>query len=75
MLHHIESIIQNPLSCGSVVQNQPASAGHMGSIPGPGRSHRPWSNKARVPQLLSLCSGAQEPQLLKPAGPRAHALQ
>ena len=27
----------------------------------------PQSNKAHVPQLLSLCSRAREPQLLKPA--------
>ena len=31
-------------SGGSVVKNPPASAGDMGSIPGPGRSHMPWSN-------------------------------
>ena len=24
---------------GSVVKNPPSNAGHMGSIPGPGRSH------------------------------------
>ena len=29
---------------GSVDKNRPASAGDMGSIPGPGRSHKPWSN-------------------------------
>ena len=34
-----------------------------------------WSNYARVPQLLSLCSRAQEPQLLKLMSPRARALQ
>ena len=34
---------------------------------GPGRSHMPRSNYARAPQLLSLCSRAREPQLLKPA--------
>ena len=52
------------LSWGSVVENLPASAGDMGSIPGPRSSHMPWSNEACVPQLLSLCSGAPEPQLL-----------
>ena len=26
----------------------------------------PWSNEARVPQLLTLCSRACEPQLLSP---------
>ena len=29
----------------SVVKNAPASAGDMGSIPDPGRSHMPWSNQ------------------------------
>ena len=50
---------------GAVVKNPPANAGYMGSSPGPGRSHMPWSNWARAPQLLSLCSRACEPQLLK----------
>ena len=49
---------------GAVVKNPPASAGHMGPIPGPGRSHMPQSNKAHAPQLLSLRSRAREPQLL-----------
>ena len=29
---------------GAVVENPPANAGDTGSIPGPGRSHMPWSN-------------------------------
>ena len=29
---------------GAVVKNPPASAGDMGSSPGPGRSHMPQSN-------------------------------
>ena len=29
---------------GTVVKNQPANAGDMGSSPGPGRSHMPRSN-------------------------------
>ena len=45
-----------------MLKNLPANAGDTGSIPGVGRSHMPWSNWARVPQLLSLCSGAWEPQ-------------
>ena len=45
---------------GSVVKNLPASAGDMGLIADPGRSHVLQSNKARAPQLLSLCCGAQE---------------
>ena len=52
---------------GTVVKNPPANAGDMGSSPGQGRSHMPWSNKACVPQLLNLRSKAREPQLLKPA--------
>ena len=32
--------------------NQPASAGDMGSNPGPRRLQTPWSNEARVLQLL-----------------------
>ena len=43
-------------------------------IPGLGRSHMPWISKGRAPQLFSLCSRAQEPQLLKPVCPRAGAL-
>ena len=38
-----------------------------GLSPGPGRSHILQSNKAHAPQLLSLCSRARQPQLLKPA--------
>ena len=64
------------------MKNPPANVGDTGSIPGPGRSHMPWSNKARVPQLLSLHSRARKPQLLSPHTtttearvPRAHAPQ
>ena len=46
------SIVYNALKVGTrdfpggpVVKNPPANAGHTGSIPGPGRSHIPWSNK------------------------------
>ena len=50
----------------SVIKNLPANAGDRGSIPGPGRSHMMWSHKTHVLQLLSLCSRAQELQLLNP---------
>ena len=40
---------------GAVVENLPANAGDTGSNPGLGRSHMPWNNWAREPQLLSLC--------------------
>ena len=33
------------LPLGPVVKNPPASAGGMGSIPGPGRSHVLWATK------------------------------
>ena len=66
----------------AVVKNPPSNAGDTGSIPGPGRSHITWSIQGRVPQLLSLCSRACEPQLLSPRGtttearaPRARAPQ
>ena len=59
----------------SVVKNLSAIEGDMGSILGPGRSHMLQSNWVRVPQLLNLCSRAQEPQLLKPVSLRTHALQ
>ena len=50
---------------GAVVKNPPVNAGHMGSSPGPGRSHMLQSNETRATQLLSLRSKAREPQLLK----------
>ena len=39
---------------GAMVENLPANAGDTGSSPGLGRSHVPWRNWAREPQLLSL---------------------
>ena len=58
---------------GAVVENLPADAGDTGSSPGPGRSHMPWSNWAREPQLLSLriwslCSATREAAIVR--GPR-----
>ena len=58
---------------GAVVESLPASAGDTGSSPGLGRSHKPQSNWAREPQLLSLrvwslCSAAREVATVK--GPR-----
>ena len=35
---------------GSVVKNPPSNARDMGSYPGLGRSHMPWSNEACAPQ-------------------------
>ena len=58
---------------GTVVENLPANAGDTGSSPGLGRSHMPWRNWAREPQLLSLhvwslCSATRETATVK--GPR-----
>ena len=58
---------------GAVVENLPANAEDMGSSPGLGRSHMPWSNWAREPQLLSLhvwslCSATSEAAVVR--GPR-----
>ena len=58
---------------GAVVENLPANAGDTGSSPGLGRSHMPWSNWARKPQLLSLrvwslCSATREAAIVR--GPR-----
>ena len=50
---------------GSVVKNPPANARDVGSIPDP-RSHMLWATKPHVPQPLSSCSRAWEPQLLSP---------
>ena len=65
-----------------MVESPPANAGDTGSGPGPGGSHMPQSNWARVPKLLNLRSRAREPQLLSPRAttteahaPRAHASQ
>ena len=49
-----------------MVGGLPASAGDMGSGPGPGGSRVPRSGKARVPRVLSLRSGARGPRLLGP---------
>ena len=58
-----------------MVKNLPANAGDVGLIPDPGRSHVLRSNKTYTPQLLNLCSRAQELQLLKPEHPRVRASQ
>ena len=66
---------------GAVVENLPANAGDTGSSPGLGRSHMPWSNWAREPQLLSLCSATREaaivrgPRTAMKSGPRSPQLE
>ena len=80
MISHLFKILQEGFPGGTVVKNPPANAGDTGSSPGPGISHMPRSNEAHVPQLLSLCSRARKPQLLRPrattteaCAPRARA--
>ena len=52
---------------GPVVnKNLPCNARDTGSIPGPGRSLMLLSNKACLPQLMSLSPRALESQLLSP---------
>ena len=60
-----------------MIENLPADAGDMGSCPGLGGSHMPWSNWAREPQLLSLRATPTEPGTTTTEAhvPRAHALQ
>ena len=53
-----------------MVESLPANAGDMGSSPGLGGSHMPWSNWAREPQLLSLriwslCSATREATIVR----------
>ena len=56
---------------GTVGRSLPDNAYNMGSIPGPRRFHKPQNTQVHVPQLLSLPSRANEPQLAKPARSRA----
>ena len=71
---------------GAAVENPPANAGGTGSSPGLGRSHMPWSNWAREPQLLSLriwslCSETRKaaivrgPHTAMKSGPRLPQLE
>ena len=80
---------QNPIGGfpgGAVVESLPANAGDTGSSPGLGRSHKPRSNWAREPQLLSLrvwslCSATREaaivrgPHTVMKSGPRLPQLE
>ena len=40
----VEMKKRRDFSGGPMVKNPPANARDKGSIPGPGRSHMPWSN-------------------------------
>ena len=69
-----------------MAKNLPANGGDKGSSPALGRSHMPWSNWAREPQLLSLrvwslCSVTREavivrgPRTAMKSGPRSPQLE
>ena len=69
---HQKSIAEN----FPVIKNPPYNAGNVASIPILGtRTHVLQGSWAHAPQLPSLCSRALEVQPLKPACPRASALQ
>lgn len=51
---------------GAVVKDLPCSSRDTDPTPGPGRPRMPGADQAQAPQLLSLYSGAREPQLLRP---------
>ena len=51
---------------GAMDKNLPANAGDTGLLAGLGRFHRPQSNEAHMPQVLSPRSRACKPQLLSP---------
>ena len=55
-------------------KNLPASAGDTGLILGLGKFHMPWSNWARVPQLLKPArSSARKPELVSASAASAEA--
>ena len=60
--NNVEKSVNGAFLGSSAVKNSPASAADTNLIPDPRRSHMPHNNEVRVPQLLSLCSRAQEPQ-------------
>ena len=70
--NHTHKTCPQNFPAGSVVKNPPAVAGDPGSIPDLRRFHKPQSNQAREPQLLSLCSRDREPQ---PVSPHASATE
>ena len=47
-------------------KNLPCNTRDTGLIPGPGRSHLLWNNKAHVPQPLTLCTATSKPVHLEP---------
>ena len=60
---------------GPVVKHPSAKTGDSDLIPALGRSHMPRGNYALAPPLLTLFSGAWEPQVLKLVYPGTPVLQ
>ena len=58
-----------------MIKNPPSNAGDMGMSPDLGRSHEPGSNKPVSHNYWACALEPNEPQVLKPKYPRAHALQ
>ena len=58
----MEKLFMRGVPGGPVIKRPPCNARDVGSIPSLRRFCRSWGNSARVPQLLSPHSGAQEPQ-------------
>ena len=50
---------------GLAVKNPPANAGDMGSVPGPGRFHVPWSNEEQPLQREKVCKLQPRPSAAK----------
>ena len=71
-----KSVMKREFPGGLVAKNQPANAGDnaVQSLVQEDPTYC-GAMKPCGPQLLSLCSGAHEAQLLKPVSPRACALQ
>ena len=69
----VQRMVSWDFAGGPVVKNLPVNAGDISSIPGLGRSHLPWSNKAHAPQLQSPRSGDHALQQEKPPQGEARA--
>ena len=73
-INHRSKIFGKGIPWWLSVKNPPAIPGMRVQPLHPGRSHMPWINCAHVPQLLSPCSRAQEPQLPSPHATTTEAL-
>ena len=60
---------------GLVVKHLPRNEKDTGSIPGPGRSHMPQSNRACVLQLLNPCTATTEAHVPRACAPQEKPMQ